>query len=219
MKKSFFKLLVFVAVITIAIFIARYFGLRPEEWSVEKVQVWIESFGGVAPFVFILAYAVGPILLFPGSVLTLAGGLAFGWVQGFLYVLIGANLAANAAFFLARIMGKDFVEKVSKGKADKLNKFIEKEGFFAVLLLRLIPVAPFNVLNYAAGLTPVKWMHYFIATLLGMIPGIFVYVYLGGNLDYKRPAFWGAIVMLLILSIVPLVYRKYRGNPLDSTSD
>ena len=212
MKKSLLKLLLFFLLIIGAVFLARYFGLKPEEWSIERVQTWIESFGAIAPLVFIAVYALGPILLFPGSVLTIAGGLAFGWLTGGFYVLIGANLSANAAFLVARFLGRDFVAQATKGKAEKIASFIEREGFFAVLLMRLIPAVPFNVLNYAAGLAPVRWLSYFGATLLGMIPGIFVYVYLGDNLDYQQPAFWLALVMLLTLAIVPLLYRKIKGK-------
>jgi len=217
MKKSMVKIIFFLVLMISAFFLARYYGFSPGDWSPERIQTWIKSYGSLAPLLFIFLYTIGPVILFPGSLLTLAGGLAFGPLLGGLYVLIGSNLAANASFFLARFFGREVVEKITKGKAEKIQAFIQREGFYAVLLLRLNPVAPFTLLNYAAGLSPVKWFSYFIATLLGMIPGIFVYVFLGGNLDWKRPSFWMALALLALLSVVPLWYRK-RNKKINSLS-
>lgn len=217
MKTSIAKMVFIIFFLVAAFFLARHYGFSPSDWSPERIQAWVKSYGTLAPILFIVLYAFAPIILFPGSLLTLAGGLAFGPLLGGLYVLIGSNLAANASFFIARFFGKEVIEKITKGKAEKIQTFIRREGFYAVLILRLIPVAPFNLLNYAAGLSPVKWLSYFLATLFGMIPGIFVYVFLGGNLDWKRPSFWLALGLLALLSIVPLWYRK-RNKKLNSLS-
>jgi uncharacterized membrane protein YdjX (TVP38/TMEM64 family) len=134
----------------------------------------------LGPFVFIVAYAAAVVALVPGSILTLAAGAIFGLVAGTLYVLVAATLGSTLAFLVSRYVARGFVEKRLAGdpKLTAIDRAIGAEGRKIVLLLRLSPAFPFSVLNYALGLTRVRFLDYVVASI-GMLPGTLLFVYSG----------------------------------------
>jgi uncharacterized membrane protein YdjX (TVP38/TMEM64 family) len=130
---------------------------------------------------FALAYAVATVFMLPGSLLTLAGGAAFGLLPGFVTVLLGATLGAALAFLVSRHLARRSVEGwiESKPSFTAVDRAVAEEGWKIVFLTRLSPVFPFNFQNYAYGLTRISFWHFTWASLIGMIPGAFMYVYLG----------------------------------------
>jgi uncharacterized membrane protein YdjX (TVP38/TMEM64 family) len=146
----------------------------------EGFTEWIEGLGAWAPVVFMIGYAVATVAFIPGSVLTLASGALFGLVWGTVYAWTGATVGAGAAFLVARYAARGWVERKLEGKPTfaHLDESIEKDGGKIVALLRLAPVFPFVLLNYALGLTKVRFAHYMVASL-AMIPGTLLYVYYG----------------------------------------
>lgn len=140
----------------------------------------IEGLGAEGAIVFIVIYIVATIAFLPGSILTLGAGVVFGVVQGFIYVSIGATLGATLAFLVGRYGARGWVSKKIEGnqKFKAIDRAIGQEGFKIVLLTRLSPVFPFNLLNYALGVTQVSLRDYFFASI-GMVPGTLIYVYLG----------------------------------------
>jgi uncharacterized membrane protein YdjX (TVP38/TMEM64 family) len=148
--------------------------LKPALLRVKDQGVW-------APVLYCVLYFFCTVLFIPGSVVTLGAGALFGPVWGTLYVLIGANLGANAAFCLGRSLAREWVKKklADKPKFKAIDEAIGEEGWKVVGLLRLSPVFPFTVLNYGLGTTGVSWRDYTLASLVGMIPGTFMYVYIG----------------------------------------
>ncbi len=152
----------------------------------ENTLQWINSLGAVGGIVFIGIYIIATLAFLPASILTLGAGIIFGVVWGSLYVFIGATLGATAAFLVGRYLAKSWVkEKISSYKKfATIDKAVSKEGLKIVLLTRLSPLFPFNLLNYALGITSVSFSDYLIGSV-GMIPGTIMYVYLGslaGNL-------------------------------------
>lgn len=141
---------------------------------------WVEGVGVWGPMVFVLAYAVATVAFVPGSVLTLAAGALFGLVEGTVVVFVGATLGAAAAFLVARYLARTSIERRLAGnqRFAAIDKAVGGEGRKIVFLLRLSPVFPFNLLNYALGLTQVAFSDYLVASL-GMIPGTILYVYYG----------------------------------------
>jgi uncharacterized membrane protein YdjX (TVP38/TMEM64 family) len=141
----------------------------------------IREFGPWAAVAFIALYATATVAWVPGSALTLAAGAIFGLVRGTLFTLVGANLGASLAFLISRYLARGALER--RLHADSplaaMDEAIGKEGGRMVFLLRLSPAFPFNVLNYALGLTQVRFRDYFIASAVGMVPGTFLYVYAG----------------------------------------
>jgi uncharacterized membrane protein YdjX (TVP38/TMEM64 family) len=143
----------------------------------------VKSFGILAPLAYGLVYVVATLLLIPGSVLTLGAAPLFGFWQGLLIVVISANTAALCAFLLARTALRDRVARwaADNPKFAALDRAIGLNGFKMVFLSRLSPAFPFTLLNYLLGLTNVRIGDYILANLLGMLPGTFLYVYLGST--------------------------------------
>jgi uncharacterized membrane protein YdjX (TVP38/TMEM64 family) len=141
---------------------------------------WVSAQGAIAPLAFGLVYIAATILLVPGSLLTLAAGALFGLVKGTVTVLIAASIGACAAFLIARYAARERVARMTQSDARfaAIDRAIENAGLKIVLLLRLSPVFPFNLLNYALGLTSVRFRDYAIACI-AMLPGTLLYVYYG----------------------------------------
>ena len=141
---------------------------------------WIENLGATAPLAFIGIYIISTIAFLPASLLTLGAGIVFGVWLGSLYVFIGATLGAIAAFLVGRYLARDWAAKKIAGndKFNAIDRAVGREGLKIVLLTRLSPLFPFNLLNYAFGLTGVSIQDYIIGSV-GMIPGTLMYVYIG----------------------------------------
>ncbi|MGI8437155.1 MAG: TVP38/TMEM64 family protein [Chthoniobacterales bacterium] len=171
--------LVALGVIVIGLFVAAKF-LPVEDW-LKSFNQWVSHMGVAGIFIFIGAYAVATVLLVPGSILTLGAGFAFGLWKGFLAVSAGATLGAALAFLVARFVARKKVESMAKGnqKFQNIDDAIGKQGAKLIFLLRLSPVIPFNLSNYFYGLTSVRFWPYVLASWIGMMPGTFLYVYLG----------------------------------------
>jgi uncharacterized membrane protein YdjX (TVP38/TMEM64 family) len=141
---------------------------------------WVDGLGAWGPLTFVLAYAALVVAFVPGVVLTMAAGAIFGVTQGTIVVFIGATLGATAAFLVSRYFARSYVASRVAGDARfaAIDRAVEREGLRIVFLLRLSPVVPFNLLNYALGLTRVRLRDFTLASL-GMLPGTLLYVYSG----------------------------------------
>jgi uncharacterized membrane protein YdjX (TVP38/TMEM64 family) len=153
--------------------------LLPQELLRNALE-WVNSLGSLGAIAFIAIYFLATVAFFPGSILTLGAGVVFGVVWGSLYVFVGATLGATAAFLVGRYLARGWVSRKIAGNANfrAIDEAVGKEGFKIVLLTRLSPVFPFNLLNYAYGVTGVSLRDYFLASV-GMIPGTIMYVYIG----------------------------------------
>ncbi|MCH7916734.1 MAG: TVP38/TMEM64 family protein [Planctomycetes bacterium] len=142
---------------------------------------WISGLGPTGPLVFVLLYILACVLLLPGSLLTLGAGVVFGVIEGSVVVSVGSTLGATCAFLVGRYLARDWVGAKIAGndKFKAIDEAVAVEGWKIVGLTRLSPIFPFNLLNYAFGLTQVKLKHYLIASWLGMMPGTIMYVYIG----------------------------------------
>ena len=147
---------------------------------VPQFATWVDGLGLLGPVVFVLGYAAAVVAFVPGSVLTLAAGAIFGVPRGTLLVFLAAVLGSTAAFLLARSGMRGWVERRLAGDSRfaAIDRAVGNEGRKIVFLLRLSPIFPFNLLNYALGLTRVSLADYVLASL-GMIPGTLLYVYSG----------------------------------------
>lgn len=150
-----------------------------DAFSAEALQQWMTGFGATGPVVFVLIYAVATVLLLPGSILTLAGGALFGPAWGTFFNLTGATLGATVAFLVARYLAGNWVEQRSGGRIRQLKNGVEAEGWRFVAFVRLVPLFPFNLLNYALGLTRIPLSHYVLASYFCMLPAALAYTYLG----------------------------------------
>jgi uncharacterized membrane protein YdjX (TVP38/TMEM64 family) len=192
-------------------------GLNPQELLRSALE-WVNGLGALGAIAFILIYLLATIAFFPGSILTLGAGVLFGVVLGSLYVFIGATLGATAAFLVGRYLARGWVSKKIAGnlKFRAIDEAVGLKGFKIVLLTRLSPVFPFNLLNYAYGVTGVSLKDYVLASV-GMMPGTILYVYIGslaGNIatlgtgaQPTNPGVqWAIRIIGLIATVVVTVY-------------
>ncbi|MBI4387486.1 MAG: TVP38/TMEM64 family protein [Candidatus Omnitrophica bacterium] len=216
------KFLIFICVIVIAAFLVKATPFA-HYFSKEHIITFLQAIRGEwwGPVVFIMIYGIGCVFALPGSVLTLAGGAVFGIWRGTLYNAIAANFGASLAFFVARFMGRDFVKGFMKsGKMAKFDEQIGKSGFKTIFRLRLIPIVPFNGLNFGSGLSSIRFRDYLFASLLGMLPGTFIYTYFADALvkgvqGASQKAFLNltaACALLIFISFLPSIYQKVKGN-------
>jgi uncharacterized membrane protein YdjX (TVP38/TMEM64 family) len=150
------------------------------EWLTSGVA-WIQGHGRLAWGVFIGVYIIATVAVVPGTILTLAAGLLFGLPLGVALVSAGSVLGAAAAFLVGRFLARAWIAQrvASRPSFRALDAATRHEGFLIVLLARLSPLFPFNLLNYGLGLTAVRFRDYFFASWIGMLPATIVYVYLG----------------------------------------
>lgn len=198
---------------------------------------WVDELGALGPIVFILGYAIAVVAFIPGSLLTLAAGAIFGLVEGTAYVLVAATLGATLAFLIARHGARAAIERRIQGddRFAAIDRAVGKEGLKIVFLLRLSPVFPFNLLNYSLGLTRVRLVDYFVASI-GMLPGSLLYVYTGkvaGDLAAivggqagvsggdKGTGDWLVIILGLVATAVVTIFvtRIARRALADATAD
>jgi len=222
-RRGALKLLAFVAVVGGGLLLVRFTPageLLTREGIAQGVRLLRESTW--APLLFVPIYAGAVGVGIPGTVLTLAGGAVFGLWWGTLFNWLGATLGANLAYVLARFLGRDGIEGLLGEKMkgwpalERIDDAVRKHGFRGLLTLRLIPLFPFNALNFGGGLVGMPWTSYALATALGIVPGTFVYTMfadalLEGSTEASRDAFVRMAVsgaLLLLLSFLPLLLRK-----------
>ncbi|MDY7006254.1 MAG: TVP38/TMEM64 family protein [Cyanobacteriota bacterium] len=142
---------------------------------------WIETLGPWGPIAFIIIYILATVLFLPGSLLTLGAGLLFGPIFGSIYVSVASTIGATCAFLVGRYLARGWVSQQIEGNENfkAIDEAVADEGWKIVGLTRLSPIFPFNLLNYAFGLTQVSLRDYFFASWIGMMPGTVMYVYLG----------------------------------------
>lgn len=182
------------------------------------IRDYIQNFGRWAAIVYVLAYALNTISILPPiAVLSLTAGLAFGKIWGAILLMTGAMLGTSITFFISRFFGRAFVEKIMQGKFKNLDDLLEKRGFVTILFFRVIPLVPYEVLNYAGGFSKIKFRDYFLATFLGLIPGVIISAFFGGALGEVRGLrdlisfkFILALVALIIVILAPLIYRRLK---------
>ncbi len=171
--------------------------------SVEKLGPW-------GPVIFIVAYIVATVFLAPASALTLAAGAVFGLGWGSVYVSIASTLGAGAAFLVGRYLARGWVNKQIAGNAkfSAIDEAVAKEGWKIVALTRLSPAFPFNLLNYAYGLTKIRFAPYLLASWIAMMPGTVMYVYLGSLAkapEGRTPGQWALLVVGLLATIAATI--------------
>lgn len=209
-------LLVLVAGIALAI-------VYRDAFDAAALEAWVDNAGAAGPVAFVLIYALATVLFLPGSVLTLAGGALFGPVLGTVLNLTGATLGAALAFLVSRHLASDWVARRTGGRLKQLIQGVESEGWRFVAFVRLVPLFPFNLLNYALGLTRIPFWHYVIASAVCMLPGAIAYTYLGyagreaiaGGESLIQKILLGIALLAAVAFLPRLVARLRRGPMLD----
>lgn len=189
------------------------FGVH-EYFDQEQLSQIISQNESLAPIIYILVYTIAPVLFLPGLPITIVGGILFGPFWGVVYTMIGSTAGAGMAFLISRYIASDFIQSRLNGpKWIRLQNNVEDHGWKVVAMARLIPVLPFNLLNYAFGLTRVKFTHYIIATFIFMLPACIAFIVFSsslidviqGRLTIELIA---GIVLIILVSFTPFIYKK-----------
>lgn len=199
-----------------------------ERFDVAALQAWVEGAGAAAPLVFVAVYAAATVLFLPGAVITMAGGALFGPVWGTLWNLTGATLGASLAFLIARYLGADWVTRRAGTRLNRLNDGVTSEGWRFIAFVRLVPLFPFNLLNYTLGLTRISFGTYVLASAVFMLPGALAFTWLG---HAGREALSGgegtvrtiliALALVSAMALLPRLVRKLRSQhqPMPNVDD
>lgn len=222
MRNKLTQLIFFIALLAA---ISMAFVYR-ELFNPAAIEAWITRVGFAGPLVFMLIYALGTVLFLPGSLLTLSGGALFGPITGTLYNLSGATLGATLSFLIARYLASDWIQQKTTGRLKQLKSGVESEGWRFVAFVRLIPLFPFNLLNYALGLTRIKLWHYIITSYISMLPGAMAYTYLGyagrealtGSEDLIEHGLLALTLLAVTFFLPRLVKRIRQQTTIDVTT-
>ena len=173
--------------------------------SQETITKILMHLGIFAPIVYILIYVICPLILFPSSILTPLSAIIFGPYLAWVYTYIGENIAASVAFLVARYFGKGFISRFKK--LHIIEEELHNHGLRTVLFLRLVPLFPFDVVNFGLGVTKVSYRNYLLGTALGVIPGLTAYIFLGASLlsgMYIIPT----VIAFIVISLLANIFRK-----------
>lgn len=177
--------------------------------NIVQIKEFVQGYGFFAPLVFILLFTIVPLTLFPDALLAIAGGLIFGLYEGSLYILIGALCGATLSFYIARYYGLWIREKLKGEKFLDMDRAVGENGFLIIFLLRLVPLVPFDIISYSAGFSSIKYKDFISASLIGMLPGVFVYANIGAkSLSINSNEFYLSIGFLVGLIVISMVFKK-----------
>lgn len=206
-KKKIVSITFILIIVLITYFIFKIF-------TPEKIRNIIQSYGKNSAIIYILLFSILPIFFFPVPILALAAGISFGLFEGVIYTIIGAMINSSIMFIMAKKFAKDkvlkiFKKKISKKWYDKIINAEKNKGIFIIFLMRLLPIAPYNVINYLSGLTEISFFKYSLATFFGIIPGTFVFLNVGDKaINIYSNEFIISIIAFIVLTIVSFVLIK-----------
>jgi len=205
-------------ILTVAILGYRL-GLVSKLKDIKLMQQWIKSFGALSYLVYIIIYCFACVFMLPGAILTIVAGIAFGPIQGAIVALTGATCGAILSFLIAKYFFRDTIKSIMGNNLiyKKIDNGFKENGASFLILTRLVPIFPFNLQNYAYGLTSIKISTYIFWTFLCMMPGAFIYAYMAGEIVMQGISFNILIkftvagILLFIVSLVPKYMAKKRG--------
>lgn len=206
-KKKIITITSLILLVVITYFIFKIF-------TPEKIRSIIQGYGKNAALIYILLFSILPIFFFPVPILALAAGISFGLFEGVLYTMIGAMINSSIMFLMAKKFAKDkvleiFRKKISEKWYNKIFNAEKSNGVFIIFLMRLLPIAPYNVINYLSGLTEISFLKYSMATFLGIIPGTFVFLNVGDKaINVYSKEFTIAIIGFVVLTVISFVLIK-----------
>ncbi|MGD2182529.1 TVP38/TMEM64 family protein [Lusitaniella coriacea] len=210
-KSSTLLLLIYCIVVTVAgIYLIGRFDR-------EQIELWLTQAGIWAPIIYIILYTIGTLLILPSTPLNLSGGAVFGVVEGTLWTTVAAIIAAMVAFAFTRTIGREWVANKLAGRWEAIDAEMRQGGLFYMFAIRLLPLIPYGIVNFAAGLTSIRVRDYLIGTLLGTVPGILPFVMIGASVqDLKKGDVVPLLIALALTGILVGVatwYRRRRQSP------
>ena len=207
------------AVLVVLIGVGASLVMVADDLSVDGIRAVVEGIGPWASLVYVGLYVLATVILLPGTPFTVAAGVVFGPWLGLGVVLTGATLGATGSFLIGRAVGRDAVVQLAGRRVRAIDRALERNGLVSVLIMRLIPLFPFNVLNLVCGVTGLKLRDYIVGTAVGIIPGTALLVIAGGSIDDPTsPLFIGSVAGFAALAVVTsLIARRIRPADAEET--
>lgn len=208
--------------VVITVIVSSLVGVS-EYLETERLRAFISSYGPLAPVVYMMVYTLAPALFLPGLPITIVGGVLFGPFWGVVYTITGATAGACVAFLISRYATRDIIEaKLTGSRWSRLESEVEKHGWKVVAFTRLIPLFPFNLLNYALGLTKISFVEYALTTFICMLPACIAFIVFSSSLldlllgRISGTLFLG-ILLIVLVSLIPLGYRRWAARKKTSS--
>ncbi len=223
MKNHLIKLACFVALIISAYLLLKHFGVTDNltREDIPKLKAEINGFGVFAPLVYVGFYVLATIFFLPGLPVTMLSGLAFGPLWGVVYASIGSVIGISCAFLIARYLARGTVERWVNRNAQfqRIDEGVRRQGWRMLMITRLLPIFPFNLQNYAYGLTKIKFATFLFVSWICMLPATAAYVQLGaavnvgeGNITKTLLYLGGAAICIVLVSLIPSFIRKRQSR-------
>ena len=221
MRNSIIKILIAVGIVAVVYLVLRHYGITDDIRleNVPKIKTWVTSFGRIAPLVYMGLYLVSTVFFLPGTPVTVLAGFIFGPLWGIFYASVASIISVSVAFLIARYVARDLVEGWVKDNAQfrKIDEQVEEQGWRILMFTRLVPIFPFNLQNYAYGLTSIRFSTFVLVSAIFMLPGTAVFVQFGGAFVSGEGDIWKTLlylgiagVLMLVLSLIPKLLRKYQ---------
>lgn len=218
-KRGLYKILALVLVVTVIFLAARQLGLLAKLEDIKLLQEWFQGLGFVGYAAYLVIYIFAAVFMFPASSITIAAGIVFGPVIGAILSLIGATIGAAVAFIIARYVARDTILNKfgSNPLFEKIDSGFKENGTSFLILTRLVPIFPYNIQNYAYGITPLSLSTFVLVSLITMAPGAAIYAFMAGEiaangfsmkLMYQLAA---AGVILFVVSLIPKYIAKKKN--------
>lgn len=223
MRNSIIKILIAVGIVAVVYLVLTHYGITDEIRleNVPKIKTWVTSFGRIAPLVYMGLYLVSTVFFLPGTPVTVLAGFIFGPLWGVFYASVASIISVSVTFLIARYVARDLVESWVKDNAQfrKIDEQVEEEGWRILMFTRLVPIFPFNLQNYAYGLTSIRFSTFVLVSAIFMLPGTAVFVQFGGAFvsgegDILKTLLYLGVagVLMLLLSLLPKLLRKYQAK-------
>lgn len=190
----------------------------------QQLEIWLEKMGIFAPIIYLVLYTIGTLLILPSTPLNLTGGAIFGIWWGTLWTTVAALVAAIAAFAFTRTVGRDFISQKLAGRWSAVDAEIRQGGLFYMFAIRLLPIIPYGIVNFVAGLTSIRFKDYLIGTLLGTLPGVLPFVMMGAGITELSQG--NVLPLMCAFALTGMLvggatwYRRRRQDPrIDMSTD
>jgi uncharacterized membrane protein YdjX (TVP38/TMEM64 family) len=219
-RKKIIKILSIIAAIVIVVMmIEKYmdiclYCIDFHKLTPQNIKDFLLQFGNMALLVYITLYWANTVSLLPPiGIMSLAAGFIFGPFWGTIGIMAGAFLGTSTTFIISRLLGRRFVDKLVKGKGKEFEEKLNRKGFVTILFIRLVPLIPWEIVNYASGLSRIKYRDYIAATMLGILPAVLIQTFFAdriSNFDIKDPTIIIAIAGFILLIFVPTIYLALK---------
>lgn len=223
-KDGMGKIIGLVGLIVVVFLLANQFSLVDKLKDINVLQVWFQNLGVVGYIVYIFVYILVAVFMFPAAAMTIAAGITFGSIPGAILALTGASIGACVAFIIAKYVARDLIVSKFSGNTvfKKIEKGVAENGTSFLILTRLVPIFPYNIQNYAYGVTSMNVVTFGLVSFITMAPGAFIYAFMAGEIATNGFSFKLLIqfavagLFLFIVSLIPKYIAKKKGISINN---